>query len=463
MNARPAYHHSSRDHDSSTSRQGDAHEYSSLREIYPLRPRQEYRAPDSDFPLRPVSPPFALEPSAMVRPHADSIHRGAGTASSHASHHSEYYSSCSETKPERFPAPPSFSVFNTPSATYFWPNFAASSQMKHDPVLYARYHNMSSSSSSSSSDPEDDDYGSTDDRRGVSPRSSRYHRRDDAYTPTGNTFCALEGHTPKREPSVEAPHLNTSPANRLVDLSMDIRDCRARASPAPSRSRTSPSPSISSDLPPTFDIGFPPRQDHRSSFVVGPSHSIAGSRRPSPSTASSVYSGGDPTSLATTRHIPVQMPSPPTSNQNWEDYALQIKHPEGGVAYKCTWTTSEGTCHYWSKKQLVKRHVETTHLKFRPFVCDICSKAFPQKTSLEIHRHGHTGDKPHVCKYDCGKTFKDPARRHRHHVEVHGYVPKQSKRKQQGPGAAYGQEPSPYESLPPLRMNSDINSTFSRG
>jgi hypothetical protein len=51
---------------------------------------------------------------------------------------------------------------------------------------------------------------------------------------------------------------------------------------------------------------------------------------------------------------------------------------------------------------LVKRHVETTHLKFkcatcffctffrfidrrpqsRPFVCDICSKAFPQVCSL---------------------------------------------------------------------------------
>jgi hypothetical protein len=83
--------------------------------------------------------------------------------------------SCVSPRPrpgEIFPAPPSLSVFNAPTATYFWPNFAASSQMKHDPVLYAKYHDMSSSSGSSDTD--DSEYGPTEDQHGEFPPSPRY-------------------------------------------------------------------------------------------------------------------------------------------------------------------------------------------------------------------------------------------------------------------------------------------------
>lgn len=45
-----------------------------------------------------------------------------------------------------FPAPPSLSVFNAPTATYAWPNLQASSQMKRNPVLYVDYKDFSSSS-----------------------------------------------------------------------------------------------------------------------------------------------------------------------------------------------------------------------------------------------------------------------------------------------------------------------------
>ncbi|KAJ7904503.1 hypothetical protein B0H14DRAFT_2328194, partial [Mycena olivaceomarginata] len=314
---------------------------------------------------------------------------------------------------ERFPAPPSLSVFNAPTATYFWPNFAASSQMKHDPVLYAKYHDMSSSSGSSDTD--DSEYGPTENQHGEFPPSPRPRKSSltRCTSPTNNLIFRRS---------------NPSSAYRLVD-------------------------NLKSDF------------DHRSSFA---SHSTFQSRRPSPSTASAthsaVHSENDPASPVDTRHIHAQMASPHGPTQDWEAHVVKITNPEdGSAAYQCTWTTPEKTCHYWSKKQLVKRHVETTHLKFKPFVCDICSKAFPQKTSLEIHRHGHTGDTPHQCNYNCGKSFKDPARRHRHHVEVHGYVPKPGKKKQQRSGTAEEQDPSPYESFPPVRMNSDTNSTSSRG
>ncbi|KAJ7700079.1 hypothetical protein B0H17DRAFT_277884 [Mycena rosella] len=458
MNAIPPYH-SSRGPSSCTIKHYDALvETQSLRQINPMRPCPEYRASHSDFALRPVSrsPPVIPESSnAMLRAQAraDALHRAVKSASSKrtpgAFSQVPYYSESSRCSTpsaprpaERFPPPPTLSVFNAPTATFLWPNFQASSQMKHGPILYARYHDMPSPSSCS--DSEDSQLESEDLH---SPSSSD---RGTVHTPRehpSHTFDELPSAFRRRESSVElqSRRLNTPPVNRNVS----ILDSERHASPESSN--------CSEYATGKFDIGFPPRQDHRTSFAVVPS---VGSHHPSLSAASSVES--DQMSPLNSRPTPTQLPSAPVPNQNWENHAIQIRNPEGGIAYKCTWSTPEGPCHYWSKKQLVKRHVETTHLKFKPFVCDICSKAFPQKTSLEIHRHGHTGDTPHQCIYKCGKSFKDPARRHRHHVESHGYVPKQGKKKQQGAGTQM-QEPSPYESLPPLRMNSDTDSASSRG
>ncbi|KAJ7047385.1 hypothetical protein C8F04DRAFT_1058627 [Mycena alexandri] len=425
MNAGPSFHYSLRHSGSSTAKPANTLEYASLQQIYPMRPRHEYRAPDSHFPLRPVSPssPPIRESSAaaVVRAHerADALNRAVDSASTKRTNESLGQPPYPVDSPrylsrpraqERFPAPPSLS-------------------MRHDPVLYAAYHRMPSPSADS-----DSEDSSEDERRGHSPCPS-YRGRDER-TPTREGSRPFKEPLPilyKREASVEISRLNTPPINRSVN----IPDSRRRASPASSTSSEHP----------IFDIGLPPRQDHRSGY------SSSVSRRTSPST---VHSGSDPTSPGNNK--------PPAPNRNWEDHAIQVRTPEGGVAYRCTWITDTGAqCPYETKKQLVKRHVETTHLKMKPYVCDICQKGFPQKTGLEIHHNGHTGDKPHKCNYNCGKTFKDPARRHRHHVDVHGYVPKQGKKKQLGPGSK-GQEASPYESLPPLRMNSDTNSiTSSRG
>lgn len=40
----------------------------------------------------------------------------------------------------------------------------------------------------------------------------------------------------------------------------------------------------------------------------------------------------------------------------------------------------------------------------RPFVCQICQKAFNQKNALSVHLKKHSGDKPHVCGY-CSAAF----------------------------------------------------------
>jgi hypothetical protein len=66
---------------------------------------------------------------------------------------------------------------------------------------------------------------------------------------------------------------------------------------------------------------------------------------------------------------PTIAPSSSKSEDEWEGFARPIELPDGTSKYQCHWRTMdegiEVNCGYTSKKQLVKRHIETTHLKYR--------------------------------------------------------------------------------------------------
>lgn len=94
------------------------------------------------------------------------------------------------------------------------------------------------------------------------------------------------------------------------------------------------------------------------------------------STKHSISSGGDdrhcqhedsPCTSDTSDQSHVIRPAIPAKSavDEWEKYACFTLD---GTARKwlCTWATeSGGQCNYMSKKQLVKRHVETTHLRYK--------------------------------------------------------------------------------------------------
>ncbi|KAJ7275398.1 hypothetical protein B0H12DRAFT_1066263 [Mycena haematopus] len=99
------------------------------------------------------------------------------------------------------------------------------------------------------------------------------------------------------------------------------------------------------------------------------------------------------------------------------------------------------------------RHVQDAHLGFKRFVCDICYKTFAQvaillffnlilitstfhdqKVNMQTHRHTHTGETPHHCRYNCGESFGDPAKRTRHYKDTQSNCYQNRKAKQQGGG-----------------------------
>lgn len=55
------------------------------------------------------------------------------------------------------------------------------------------------------------------------------------------------------------------------------------------------------------------------------------------------------------------------------------------------------------------------------YICQTCSKAFSRPSSLRIHSHSHTGEKPFKCPHvGCGKAFSVRSNMKRHERGCHG-------------------------------------------
>ncbi|KAI0268199.1 hypothetical protein BC834DRAFT_681159 [Gloeopeniophorella convolvens] len=139
-----------------------------------------------------------------------------------------------------------------------------------------------------------------------------------------------------------------------------------------------------------------------------------------------------------------------------------LKHveqcPDGSKApWRCTWQTmkngSPTPCDYSSKKHLVKRHIEATHLCIKRFQCTWCEKTFTQRSNVAgCHLNTHTGAAPHGCDF-CDERFKDPSKRHKHMLRCHGYRPGENKKKFKVDDSVQGQ--SSHESLEPWKVGAD--------
>ncbi|XP_072014045.1 uncharacterized protein [Amphiura filiformis] len=86
--------------------------------------------------------------------------------------------------------------------------------------------------------------------------------------------------------------------------------------------------------------------------------------------------------------------------------------------YKCTYCNKS-----FLDKWRQNHHERLSHLNERPFVCEVCGKAFKENSALVTHNYSHTGERPfacHLCEYRCIR--RDYLTNHiRTHTGVHPY------------------------------------------
>ncbi|KDQ64490.1 hypothetical protein JAAARDRAFT_28120 [Jaapia argillacea MUCL 33604] len=314
----------------------------------------------------------------------------------------------SRTPPHPLPTPPNLSVFNSPTATYMWPGFQAASQMTQRPVIYVNY------------------------KGSVRPNSEVYSQATASRDLAADDSLNSQSVPRKRRPSTDIPNIShPAPVRGIIEPFKKIHISQQSGSRPVSRTYV---PRHSGDPPypqppsgPRVDfhemeessgeeeVGsyFPPQPPHPGLRPGLPPDSDEGSSEDGENTSQGTPSAPDDT--------------PQYGPDEWLQYAQAE-----GAQHRCTWPTIKDDVHtpcgYLSRKHLVKRHIQTTHMKIKRWKCEFCGKAFPQKGSLDNHKHTHTGAKPHECRFGCGESFNDPARRHRHMIERHGYIPKRNQK-----------------------------------
>ncbi|KAF9221956.1 hypothetical protein BS17DRAFT_784214 [Gyrodon lividus] len=335
-----------------------------------------------------------------------------------------------ESRQQRPSYPVSLSVFNSPTATYMWPGFQAASQMSHPPVIYVNYDSRDSTRSASTSS-----VSSLHDSPVISsPALRHYDRSATNMLPQKRRSTSPDGPiSPVRACSFR------NIIGPMTQVQLSDQDQRPQSAQRSQQQGGLPHPPLT--RPFTTALARTPSTNN--SVTSSDEDQLRTSREGSQQASET----GERCAVI---QPAIRRPSPRGDAEAWERYARPTLSPDGTTRkWLCTWPTPEdgkSICAYNSKKQLVKRHIETTHLRYKPFICEVCKKGFPQKTSLDTHMHGHTGSTPHVCRYGCGMAFKDPARRHRHMVEEHGYVPRQSKKKHRT-----GQSHQETSSIEPVR------------
>lgn len=103
-------------------------------------------------------------------------------------------------------------------------------------------------------------------------------------------------------------------------------------------------------------------------------------------------------------------PPPMPRNMGTEDYMAQpsraLYSPKSSPP--SSYMHASGGSYYNSAQVIVER-----------YPCDCCNKSFSRPSSLRIHKHSHTGERPFVCSVrGCERAFSVRSNMRRH-MKVH--------------------------------------------
>lgn len=243
----------------------------------------------------------------------------------------------------------SLSVYKSSTAIFAWPHLLPASQMDRGPVLYA---DIGCAESISPSDiyPEQCKVGTV---------KTQFVRADHCRA----VLSANISHCPVRNAYIRLMFSASMICNSYrQENSLNMGPSKLIDPIASEYSLTVVHRSLHVHPPHRSDLESDGDQDRRSPSWMGYHGESRGSLPPH----SAGETGGDTDGEVETlqsRQIPF------SRVRQWEDYAEEIQTANGRTAYLCLWTIKHGdrviSCSYLSKKQLVKRHIETTHLKFK--------------------------------------------------------------------------------------------------
>lgn len=69
----------------------------------------------------------------------------------------------------------------------------------------------------------------------------------------------------------------------------------------------------------------------------------------------------------------------------------------------------------------LNKHIKTTHLKLRPFICEYCKKGFSSKFALRTHVRQHTNETPYKCEV-CAEGFRQNVSLRAHRKSKHNII-----------------------------------------
>ncbi|KAK9355808.1 hypothetical protein V1523DRAFT_404178 [Lipomyces doorenjongii] len=185
---------------------------------------------------------------------------------------------------------------------------------------------------------------------------------------------------------------------------------------------SAPTPIISKDTPSSSLANSPALSSVFS--VAGSPYSVASDLPPSSSSSLSDcahpgyhYSSNEPEGCFSKR------PTSPTPTAASEAYHILSQTDvtiDGRAAYSSCYLPKVPPTASPSLQQLSDSTSPSASTSADRYVCQVCSRAFSRPSSLRIHSHSHTGEKPFVCGHQgCGKAFSVRSNMKRHERGCH--------------------------------------------